>query len=155
MFATSPPLKCDKAWNPACDGTLTQNKYQSPNDAFTGLTTIQNYATLGADVGIIVQAGKFVRFHAGFQYTHDQPHNLTVDDVGKALENDFKTPLPGGRVHTPASSTPPTAPSSTRSAPLPRRQRRHLQLRRLGPGDVLSRSLYPSRSTDRMLPAES
>ena len=53
LFASATPLACDAArraaYNPACNPALTTNAYQ--NEPFTGITTIENYASLGADIG--------------------------------------------------------------------------------------------------------
>jgi hypothetical protein len=84
MFASSPALDCKVSDNPSCDSTQTQNKYQG--QPYTGLTLIENYATLGADLGLVVQAGKYARFRLNFDYTTDQSHFITIDDVGRAFD---------------------------------------------------------------------
>jgi hypothetical protein len=112
MLASSPALSCttdpgsagdpmSPNYNPACDpskNSMNMNtKYQG--QPYTGLTTIENYGILGADASIVVQAGKYVRFNIGFQYTRDQSHFLTIDDVGKAFDpnqgNGCDTPIAG------------------------------------------------------------
>jgi hypothetical protein len=83
LLASAPPLQCDMAqagFNPACNPMLTTNPYQGK--AFTGITTIENYATLGADVALVAQAGQHFRFRTSFEYTHDQSHLITGDDIG-------------------------------------------------------------------------
>jgi len=84
LFASSTPLACDAATqggtNPACNAALTTNAYQ--NMPFTGITTIQNYASLGADIGIGVQVGQHARFKTSFEYTHDEAHDITGEDIG-------------------------------------------------------------------------
>jgi hypothetical protein len=91
MLAGSPALACDPTWNPSCapdpmDPMKLKPSSRYQGQPFTGLTAIENYASIGADIGVTVQAGRYVRFHAGFQYTHDQSHFITVDDVGKAFD---------------------------------------------------------------------
>ena len=111
MFATSPALKCDPVWNPSCDPTAMNNRpnaYQG--QAFTGITQIENYSTLGADVALVVQAGRYVHFHLGFNYSHDQSHFITNDDVGVALDSTCSTAISGGRVHNPCDFNPSYRP---------------------------------------------
>ncbi|MSP62389.1 MAG: hypothetical protein EXR72_19055 [Myxococcales bacterium] len=87
LFASSPALDCDAKWNPSCDPNMTANmnkKYQG--QPFTGLTNIDNHAILGADLAVVVQAGKYVGLHLGLQYTHTQAHIITADDVGQAFD---------------------------------------------------------------------
>lgn len=83
LLAGSPALRCDAstaAYNPACDPAQPANPYQ--NQPFTGLTTIQNYATVGTDVAVTAQLGRFFQIRTGFAYTHDQPHLVTGEDIG-------------------------------------------------------------------------
>jgi hypothetical protein len=80
LLASSPVLDCNPLFNPACDTTKTTNAYQ--NQPYTGLSTIENYATLGADIAVGAQVGKYARFRAAFEYTHDQSHLITGDDIG-------------------------------------------------------------------------
>ena len=83
LFASSPALACDlsqAAYNPACNPSLTTNGYQG--QAFTGITTIDNYASLGADIALGVQVGQHARFRTSFEYTHDEAHNITGEDIG-------------------------------------------------------------------------
>jgi hypothetical protein len=100
LFAAAPPLACDMTqapFNPACNATLTTNPYQG--QPFTGITSIQNYATLGADIGLGVQVGQHARFRAAFEYTHDQAHFITGDDIGVPA-------TPGGRVMSASEFNP-------------------------------------------------
>ena len=83
LLASSPALACDSAhaaYNPSCDSAQTTNPYQ--NAPFTGVTTIQSYATLGADVAIGAQIGEHFRLRTSFEYAHDQSHFITGDDIG-------------------------------------------------------------------------
>ncbi len=92
LFASAPPLACDPAqgaFNFACNPTLTTNPYQG--QPYTGITTIENYATLGADAAFGVQVGRHARFRASFEYTHDQAHFITGEDIGVPMN-------PSGRV---------------------------------------------------------
>ncbi len=111
LFASSDALTCDPMWNPSCDPTMTKNKYQG--QPFTGLTVIENYATLGADAAIVVQAGKYIHFNIGLQYTRDQSHFITIDDVGKAFDktqgDGCSVPI-AGRVSRPCEFNPAFRP---------------------------------------------
>jgi hypothetical protein len=83
LLASAPPLGCDMAqsgYNPACNPSLTTNAYQG--QPYTGITTIENYASLGADIGLGVQVGQHARFRTSFEYTHDQAHFITGEDIG-------------------------------------------------------------------------
>ena len=93
MLASSPALACDPKWNPACDSSMTINKYQGK--PYSGLTTIENYASIGAEAALTVQATKYVRFRANFIYKHDQSHLLTTDDVGKPTTAGSRVSAPG------------------------------------------------------------
>ncbi len=97
VLASSPALGCDTmdnhaAYNLACDPSLTKNAYQ--NQPYTGITTIENYATLGADVGLTGQVGKHAHFRVGMDYTHDASHLITNDDIGTPLNGDARVTLP-------------------------------------------------------------
>jgi hypothetical protein len=83
LLASAPPLACDlgqAAYNPACNPSLTTNAYQG--QPFTGVTTIENYASLGVDLGLGVQVGRHARFRTAFEYTHDEAHFITGEDIG-------------------------------------------------------------------------
>ena len=83
LFASAQPLGCDMAqaaYNPACNAGLTTNAYQG--QPYTGITTIENYASLGADIALGVQVGQHARFRTSFEYTHDQAHFITGEDIG-------------------------------------------------------------------------
>ena len=100
LFAAAPPLACDMAqagYNPACNATLTTNAYQG--QPFTGITTIENYASLGADIALGVQVGKHARFRTSFEYTHDEAHFITGEDIGVPS-------TASGRVMSPAEFNP-------------------------------------------------
>jgi hypothetical protein len=91
MLASAPPLDCTPAtsgFNPACDPAAPggrQNAYQGK--PFDGVTLIQNYATVGAGAALTGQIGPYVRLKIGFDYTHDQSHNITGDDIGTPKAN--------------------------------------------------------------------
>ena len=82
MLAGSPALACTAATaaaagNPEC--AAGGNPYSTP---FTGITTIENYASLGADFAVGAQVGQHFRLRAAFDYTHDQSHFITGEDIG-------------------------------------------------------------------------
>ena len=71
-------------YNPACatkdQGGTTSNRYQG--QPFTGITTIENYVTFGADVAIVAQLGPYFRLRTGFMYSRDTSHLITGEDIG-------------------------------------------------------------------------
>ena len=94
LLASATPLGCDAAqapYNPACGGGTT-NPYQG--QLFTGITTIENYASLGADIGLGVQVGQHARFKTEFEYTHDQAHLITGEDIGVPTTASGRVSLP-------------------------------------------------------------
>lgn len=100
LLASSPQLACDMnqaGYNPACDPKQTTNSYQ--NQPYTGITTIENYATLGVDLALGVQVGQHARFRTSFDYTHDQSHFITGEDIGVPT-------TPSGRVMLPNEFNP-------------------------------------------------
>ena len=78
MLASSPALACDPAWNPSC--MLPSSPYAGR--PYSGITTIENFVTLGAEAALVLQLTRYVRFRAWFLYQHDQTHLVTIDDVG-------------------------------------------------------------------------
>lgn len=85
LLASSPALACDTAgdhaaFNPACDPSKTSNPYQGA--PYTGLTTIQSYATLGAEIAVGAEVARHLRLKADFRYTHDEAHLITGEDIG-------------------------------------------------------------------------
>ena len=104
VLASSSALACDNAtgqFNPACGDAAPQSAYK--NQAFTGLTTIENYATVGADIAVQAQIGPYIRFRTGFEYSHDQSHYITGDDIGTPSN-------PTGRVTQPSEFNPAYRP---------------------------------------------
>jgi hypothetical protein len=89
LLAAAPPLACvnlpganpnPAAYNPACDPAQVKNAYQG--QPFTGITTIASYATLGADIALSAQLGPYFKIRTSFEYSHDQAHLITGDDIG-------------------------------------------------------------------------
>jgi hypothetical protein len=104
LLAAAPGLACDATtapFNPACDSSATQNPYQGA--AFTGLTTVENYPTVGAELALAGQIGPYFRIRSGFRYSHDRPHLISGDDKGTPMN-------PTGRVTTPAEFNPAYRP---------------------------------------------
>src|SRR5207237_10897362 len=62
---------------PAC--ALPGNPYSG---AYTGITTIENYASIGADLAVGAQVGQHFRMRAAFDYGHDQSHFISGEDIG-------------------------------------------------------------------------
>jgi hypothetical protein len=94
LLAGSPALDCNAATNPAC--SVSGNPYSGP---FTGVTTIENYASLGADIGVGAQVGQHFRLKAMFDYAHDQSHFITGEDIGVPQTT-------SGRVMSPSEYNP-------------------------------------------------
>ena len=82
VFASAPALACDPASNPACDPKQTSKPNGYQGQPYTGITAIENYATLGADLSLVGQIGAHAHFRAGFLYSHDGSHLITDDDIG-------------------------------------------------------------------------
>ena len=53
-----------------------------------GITDIESYATIGGDLGLNVQVGKFIRFRSLFGLRSDMPHMITVDSAGVDTDGD-------------------------------------------------------------------
>jgi hypothetical protein len=53
-----------------------------------GITDIESYATLGGDLGLNVQVGKYIRFRSLFGFRSDMPHFITVDGAGIDSDGD-------------------------------------------------------------------
>ena len=107
FLASSPALACDPKWNPACDSTKISNPYQGK--PYTGLTRIENYATLGAEAALVLQLSKYARLNLSLQYTHDQGHRISSDDVGQAYNpnvGDGCSSAIGARVMRPCEYNP-------------------------------------------------
>jgi hypothetical protein len=101
MFASSPALRCDANVNPSCDPTQTKNAYQ--DKPYTGVTTIDSYATLGVELAIDALLTRFLHLRAGFGYTRDQSHLITGDQTGTPT-------MPGGRVASATEFNPAYRP---------------------------------------------
>jgi len=50
--------------------------------AHPGITDIESYATLGGDLGLNVQVGKYIRFRSLFGFKSDMPHLITATGAG-------------------------------------------------------------------------
>jgi len=98
LLASSPAMFCDPVHNLSCD-PAQMSKYSGK--PFTGLTTIENYATIGADVAVAAQIGPYFRLRTGFEYSHAQSHFITGDDIGTPASNN-----PTGRVMAPSEFNP-------------------------------------------------
>jgi hypothetical protein len=97
VFASSPALACDPNFNLGCSPSAPKNAYMGA--PFTGITAIENYASLAAEISLVGQIGRHAHFRAGFNYAHDGSHVITDDDIG--------TPLNGAsRVSRPAEFNP-------------------------------------------------
>lgn len=104
LLASSPALACDAASrNPACDPASGLTNPYLKNPAFTGITTIENYASLGADLAVEGQIGPYVQVRTGFEFQHDQSHLITGDDIGTPMN-------PTGRVTQPDEFNPAYRP---------------------------------------------
>jgi hypothetical protein len=53
-----------------------------------GITDIESYGTIGGDLGLNVQVGKFIRFRGLFGFRSDMPHMITAAGAGKDLNGD-------------------------------------------------------------------
>jgi hypothetical protein len=53
-----------------------------------GITDIESYATVGGDMGLNVQVGKFIRFRGLFGFRSDMPHLITAASSGVDANHD-------------------------------------------------------------------
>lgn len=89
-------------FNPACRAPLSE---QIPGDqrprlkeassyyrnAYSGITTIADYVSFNADIGIMIKLWRHLRIRGGFTYQRDQGHLITVDDAGTTSYADRDT----------------------------------------------------------------
>ena len=52
------------------------------------MTEIQPYSTVGADLGLNVQVGRFTRFRGLFGWSSDLPHFITYGTAGSDRDGD-------------------------------------------------------------------
>ncbi|MDI3286112.1 hypothetical protein [Polyangium sp. 15x6] len=78
---------------------------QSQKTYVTGLTDVQQYASIRGQASVTWQASEYVKFNLGFGFTHDQKHGITADqpcnpsfkdNPGATGPCNFKTDLSGG-----------------------------------------------------------
>jgi hypothetical protein len=91
-LASSKALDCDPAYNLACGPAAPPNAYKGA--PYTGITAIENYASLQAEISLLGQIGKHAHFRFGFQYRHDGSHVITNDDIGSPLNGASRVSLP-------------------------------------------------------------
>jgi hypothetical protein len=70
MLASSPPL------------TKAMEEGGKP-EAFSGITDVQNYASVGFRAGIGLRLGRYAKLRTSFGLTYQTPHFLTSADAGK------------------------------------------------------------------------
>jgi hypothetical protein len=61
---------------------------QMVNAPHPGITDIEGYGSVGGDVGLNVQVGKFIRFRGLFGLKSDLPHMITAAGSGVDTDND-------------------------------------------------------------------
>lgn len=64
---------------------------------YPGITTIENYFTYGAQLGLVVRAGRFLKFRGVFGVQGAQKHLVTFSDAGKDLDNSGKVEQQGAQ----------------------------------------------------------
>ena len=67
-----------------------------------GITDIESYGTIGGDLGLNVQVGKFIRFRGLFGFKSDMPHAITAAGAGKDVSGDNRI----SPTHDPAAMPP-------------------------------------------------
>ena len=99
-----------------------------------GITDIDNYATLGGNLGLNVQVGKYIRFRSLFGFRSDLPHFITADGAGvdPNVKDDRVNPMDPRRGEPDLSA----GDRSSRAA-LPRRGNQDLEPVHPGLDDVL------------------
>ena len=70
--------------NPPCRQNidLDLNADGIPDAPHPGITDIESYATLGGDLGLNVQVGRYIRFRGLFGFRSDMPHFITAAGSG-------------------------------------------------------------------------
>jgi hypothetical protein len=76
---------------------------------FPGVTTIENYLSFGASIGLRGQIGEHVKFGASFGFTRDQSHAITytsagIDRPGCSASQQMDCETPDNDVVTPGTS---------------------------------------------------
>jgi len=79
---------CSEANQAACRANIdldvnTDGILDTPHP---GITDIESYGTLGGDLGLNVQVGKFIRFRGLFGFKSDMPHMITATSAGKDVD---------------------------------------------------------------------
>jgi hypothetical protein len=59
-----------------------------PDAPHPGITDIESYATLGGDLGLNVQVGRYIRFRSLFGFRSDLPHFITAAGSGVDVDGD-------------------------------------------------------------------
>jgi hypothetical protein len=86
---------CSSADTTACRPDVDLHYNLTPNgqpiDApHPGITNIENYGTVGGDLGLNVQVGRFIRFRGLFGLRSDLPHLITDASSGVDVNNDHR-----------------------------------------------------------------
>ena len=76
------------ACRPGIDLDLAGDPLQTPDRPHPGLTETQSYSTLGANLGLNVQVGKYTRFRGLFGWSSDLPHFITYATAGSDQNGD-------------------------------------------------------------------
>ena len=78
----------DRLPSRASISTTTRTADPSSTPRTPAITDIENYATLGGDLGLNVQVGKYIRFRSLFGFRSDLPHFITADGAGVDVNGD-------------------------------------------------------------------
>jgi hypothetical protein len=65
--------------------------------AYPGITDIENYFTYGGQLGLVVRAGRFLKFRGFFGVQGAQKHYITFADAGRDLDNSGKVEQQGAQ----------------------------------------------------------
>jgi hypothetical protein len=84
MLATSPALAPQ-----ASPSGATGEPLMKPS-TYPGVTDIENYFSYGAQLGLAVRAGRYLKFRGFFGIQGAQKHFITFADAGKDLDNSGK-----------------------------------------------------------------
>ena len=80
---------CGTAGKPACRPGLDEDlNGDGVPDAYPGVTETQAFSSLGGDVGLDVQVGKYARLRSLFGVTADLSHFITHGSAGSDLDGD-------------------------------------------------------------------
>jgi hypothetical protein len=94
MLAGSPALDPQASPSDASGNPLMK---PAGRGLYPGITDIENYFTYGGQLGLVVRAGRYLKFRGFFGVQGAQKHVVTFADAGKDLDNSGKVEQQGAQ----------------------------------------------------------